>query len=221
MRFDRKTFWDEFRKAFGRVSQKKVDAIEFLLSAFESEARWKDVRHIAYALATIKHETANTFLPIVERGARSYFKKYEGREDLGNTEPGDGYRFRGRGFAQLTGRINYAKYGIEDNPDAALDPDTAFHILTDGMHNGRFTGKKLTDFIKVGLTDYRNARKIINKLDQASLIAGYAKDFERILRASSAAFTETPIASETKKRKGTTKSKPARPEQLRNTKSRK
>lgn len=59
---------------------------------------------------------------------------YEGRTDLGNTEPGDGFRFRGRGVFMITGRDNYARYGkrmgldLVDQPDLAAQPDAALHI---------------------------------------------------------------------------------------------
>lgn len=61
-------------------------------------------------------------------------KRYEGRKDLGNNQEGDGYRFRGRGLAQLTGRANYAemskKIGIDlvNNPDEAAKPSIALQI---------------------------------------------------------------------------------------------
>lgn len=42
---------------------------------------------------------------------------------LGNTEPGDGYKFRGRGFIQLTGRYNYTRYGNVTGYDIVNDPD--------------------------------------------------------------------------------------------------
>lgn len=49
-----------------------------------------------------------------------------GATNLGNTEPGDGWRYRGGGMLQTTGRAGYRKMGFEDNPEALREPVTAF-----------------------------------------------------------------------------------------------
>jgi predicted chitinase len=83
------------------------------------------------ALATIGVETGG-FKPIPENASGA---AYEGRADLGNTHPGDGERYKGRGFIQITGRANYAAYGqklgidLVGNPELALRPDVAAKIL--------------------------------------------------------------------------------------------
>ena len=83
------------------------------------------------ALATVGVETGS-FAPIPEIASGD---AYEGREDLGNTQTGDGRRYKGRGLIQITGRANYRTYGnhlgidLEGNPDLALDPNIACRIF--------------------------------------------------------------------------------------------
>ena len=95
---------------------------------------------LAAFLAQIKHESAD-FTDMYERGSKNYFKRmyditYRPAKatELGNDNVGDGVRYRGRGFIQLTGRDNYRRAGrrlgldLENNPDLAARPDIAARI---------------------------------------------------------------------------------------------
>ena len=196
MRFNHTTFFNGYRDLYGKLNQAQLSGLDNLLGYVELDADVSDIRWAAYMLATVKHECADTFQPITERGAKSYFDKYEPGtkigKNLGNTVKGDGYLYRGRGYVQITGRANYQKMtdklsltGDEDltlHPDSALHPDIAYKIMSFGMRTGAFTGKKLSDYINAAKCDYTNARRIINALDQAAKIEGYAVNFETILK---------------------------------------
>jgi hypothetical protein len=187
--FNRKRFFDGFKQEFDpTLEQSQVEGIEFLLKSFEADDRWTDIRHIAYALATVYHETAGSMQPVEEGyylGSKTKVKAFQKTLRY--------YPHYGRGYVQLTWPANYAKAAkelgvpLDKKPELALEPETAFRIMTLGMFQGWFTGKKLADYINVDHTDYTNARKIINRLDKAGLIAGYARKFEKLLRDSAAA----------------------------------
>lgn len=95
---------------------------------------------LAHFVAQMAHETANwrhmeEQPPQGARNPQRYFaRKYEGKKILGNVKPGDGYRYRGRGFVQLTGRDNYTRAGralgvdLVNDPDLASRPDVAAKI---------------------------------------------------------------------------------------------
>lgn len=195
---DRKTFFGGYRAAWGRLAQSQVDGLGSLLASLEADPDVTDIRHAAYMLATVRHECADTWAPIAERGAPSYFDKYEagtriGRQ-LGNVARGDGPLFMGRGYVQITGRANYLRMGalmdmgdaLVKAPELALSAGTAYRIMSIGMRIGAFTGRKLSHYINAQGCDYINARRIINGTDCAEKIARYASALEAILRDAAA-----------------------------------
>lgn len=153
----------------------------------------------AYALATAWHETAHTMQPIREFGGPSYFlRMYDVRGNRpemarkhGNTMPGDGALYCGRGYVQLTWKCNYAKaaketgYPLLGNPDLAMRPDIAALIMRKGMEQGWFTNKGFAHFLPknspASNRQFFEARRIINGRDKAELIAGYADQFQEAL----------------------------------------
>lgn len=168
----------------GHLTQGQVDDLNAIHGAWRAYGDG-DARKLAYIFATAKHESDN-FRTMTEYASG---KAYEGRKDLGNTEKGDGVKFKGRGFVQLTGRRNYQDWSrrlgrdLLKEPTLVERPDIAARILVEGMMLGTFTGKKLSDTINEKGFDYRNSRRIINGTDRADLIAGYAEKFLAALEA--------------------------------------
>ena len=159
----------------GILSQAQVDGIEALLAATEGQP----ITFRAYLIATAKHETADTMQPIAEYG-KGRGKPYG--------KPGrHGQAQYGRGYVQMTWDENYERAdkalglngALLKDFNLAMQPTVAALILVRGCVEGWFTGKKLSDYLP---GDYRGARRVVNGLDKADLIAGYAREFEAALR---------------------------------------
>jgi Bacterial SH3 domain/Chitinase class I len=132
-----------------------------------------DRNMLLMALGTIRAETAG-FVPISEGQSQfntppggAPFSLYDPGtsigKTLGNTQPGDGARFKGRGYVQLTGRSNYTHVGgqigvdLAGNPDLANDGATAGDILAQFLKNSEAKVRAA-----LAANDLKTARRLVN-----------------------------------------------------------
>lgn len=135
---------------------------------------------IRHFIAQIAHES-NQFNSVTEKyngTPESYFKKYDGRKDLGNNFAGDGLKFKGRGLIQITGRFNYscasidifktdiliAKPEMVERPEIAVEVACWFwkkHHLNSLADNDQL--KAITLKINGGLTGLNERQMFYNK----------------------------------------------------------
>lgn len=188
---DRKRFFDNVRSRFGALSQAQVDGYNAILDVWEARGL-TDLRWLAYILATAWHETAFTMQPVREYG-RGNGRPY------GVRDAATGQTYYGRGYVQITWKANYEKLGrrlgldLVSNPDRALDPTIAARILVIGMQEGMFTGRRLSDYFAGGAAAWVTARRIVNGLDKADAIAGYARKYHDALTAAEVAVAPAPV----------------------------
>lgn len=169
-------------QSVGKGSQENLrNNMPLIINALKDQGM-TDANTLAYALATIAHETANTFQPIRESfyldknqpagtaGKQTAIKnKYSGGED-----------FYGRGFIQITNDFNYKKYGeklgidLVKNPDEALKPDIAAKILA--LY---FKERGTAQLAKEG--KFMEARGTINQDSNAKLISDQTKKYLQLL----------------------------------------
>lgn len=117
---------EQLREIMPGLSAEQAAAVLPYLNRALVEAEINTPLRQAAFLAQVAHESTD-LTDWVEQGGRSYFNRYEpgtrpGRR-VGNTQRGDGYRFRGRGPLQLTGRDNYTRAGRDLGLDLVGDPD--------------------------------------------------------------------------------------------------
>ncbi len=193
--FDVTRFLKLYARQFPRhpLTGTRQSGLKTLLEALVADANLDNIRWAAYMLATVKHECANTWQPIEEYGkgaGRPYGKAVKVTDPASKQVYTNTYY--GRGYVQLTWEDNYKKMdtalslqgadSLHLHPEKALEAKTAYRIMSHGMRNGSFTGKKLSSYIVGTSADYFNARRIINGTDQALLIKGYAEELEFLLR---------------------------------------
>lgn len=160
-----------------KMTVKNLDFGDTRLIIKQAKERSVLRNQLAYILATAYHETAHTMTPVREMGGETYLRKKKY------------YPYVGMGYVQLTWDYNYRKAGQKlgvdfmSNPSLLLQSRYAAPILIIGMIEGWFTGKKLSDYITLSKSDFRNARRIINGVDKADLIAGYAYEYDALLKA--------------------------------------
>lgn len=128
----------------------------------------------AMFIAQLAHETGG-FRWLEELGGKSYCAKYDNRLDLGNTEAGDGYKYRGRGLIMITGRYNYKLYGdllgfdLINYPDLAKTPEIALLIAFKYWEKRNLASyednvKKVTRLINGGYNHLKEREDLFFKL---------------------------------------------------------
>lgn len=160
----------------GAAQQRIVGALSAVLAPVLSDYKINTPLRIAHFMGQVTHECAG-FRTTEEFASGA---AYEGRADLGNTERGDGRRYKGRGLIQLTGRANYREIGgklgldLEGNPELAAEPATSLRIACEYWTSRRINNPsdyddllKVTRLVNGGLNGLDDRRKYLRRAKEA------------------------------------------------------
>ncbi len=184
-------FFASIRPLFGTMKNAQVEGIEAKLAAFAAQG--SPLAYVAYGLATSFWETGQKMQPVPEIG-RGRGRAYGKPGAHGGQVP------YGRGDVQLTWDSNYeladAELGLKGsllaNFDRALETDISARIMVRGMTEGWFAGDKrgrhnFTRYLPAKgparSQQFAAARRIINGIDRAEKVAGFAMSFQAALVA--------------------------------------
>lgn len=112
----------DLSRCTGARIDRATEALPFITAAMAEYGIDTPARQAAF-LAQVGHESGGLHWLVELWGPTLAQKRYEGRADLGNVKPGDGIKFRGRGYLQTTGRFNYVKTGAALGVDLIAAPE--------------------------------------------------------------------------------------------------
>lgn len=200
MAIDREAFYAGVQREFGanalgvrRIhgqTQPAREGFDAIFDAWEALYPNESIACLAYIFATAWHETGTTMQPLRESFATSdeqAVRRLSERRAYARRGP-NGQAYYGRGYVQLTHARNYRALGrclsvgddLYNNPDSVMHKEVAAKVICVGMMTGQF-GARVTRYVSDTNRDWINARRSVNVLDCAELIAGYADKFYAIL----------------------------------------
>ncbi|AWL91159.1 patatin-like phospholipase family protein [Bradyrhizobium ottawaense] len=184
------------------VKSFQVHALQALLREWDHHPELTDLRQLAYVLATAAYESwdfrmlsenlvyrnatrLTSVFRIPQDEAPRFVNNPEGLANriysgkMGNTEPADGWRYRGRGMIQLTGRGNYQKYAaligepLEEEPDLLFNASVASRVTFALFFGGGVN--KLTSYFNDAQDDWEGARAVVAGRAPAQILRQQAK----------------------------------------------
>jgi len=205
---DRSQFYASLRTSLFKrgLTQAQVAGMEGILDAFITHGDGKPDT-LAYGLATAYHETGSRMVPVREgfastdAGARAAVNGLAAKRGPNSAvaryaRPRGPYHhvYYGRGHVQLTWLENYAASSADagvdlvKEPDAMLDPTISARVLFKGLLDGRWNGRGYRRGLRYYLDagDVVQARRTVNLLDKADLVAGYHRAFLAAANAATA-----------------------------------